>query len=123
MKVGFLQFGPILFDVDENIDIISKNITKINEFDLLVIPELANSGYVFKEKSELASVSEEIPNGYSVEKLIELAKEKNGYIVCGICEKEGGNFFNSSVLVGPEGYIGKYRKVHLFDREKLFYAL
>lgn len=121
MKVGFLQFGPILMQVEENIDKISKIISTTGNFDLLVIPELANSGYVFVNKSELAEVAEEIPNGYFVEKLTELAKEKDGYIVSGICEKKGETFFNSSVLVGPEGYIGKHRKIHLFDREELFF--
>jgi len=121
MKVGFLQFQPILKDVETNIDKISKLIEETRSFDLLVIPELANSGYVFVEKDELARVSEEIPSGYFVEKLSELAKQKNGYIVCGVCEKSGSKYFNSSVLVGPEGFVAKYRKVHLFDREKLFF--
>lgn len=121
MKVGFLQFQPILKDVETNIDTISKLIEETKSFDLLVIPELANSGYVFVEKDELAKVSEEIPSGYFVEKLSELAKQKNGYIVCGVCEKSGSKYFNSSVLVGPEGFVAKYRKVHLFDREKLFF--
>ncbi|MHA1200832.1 MAG: nitrilase-related carbon-nitrogen hydrolase [Candidatus Heimdallarchaeaceae archaeon] len=121
MKVGFLQFGPKLLQVEENIDTISKLISSVQSFDLLVIPELANSGYVFTKKEELAQVAEEIPSGYFVEKLIELAKQKDGYIVSGICEKQGSVFFNSSVLVGPEGYVGKYRKIHLFDREALFF--
>ena len=47
MKVGFLQFQPILCNVEENIDKISKLIERTDSFDLLVIPELANSGYVF----------------------------------------------------------------------------
>ena len=121
MNVGFLQFGPKLLQVEENIDKISKLISTAHKFDLIVIPELANSGYVFKSKEEITKVAEEIPRGYFVEKLVELAKQKDGYIVSGVCEKSGGNFFNSSVMVGPEGYIGKYRKIHLFDREKLFF--
>ncbi len=121
MKIGFLQFQPFLCDVEENIDKISKLIEKTDSFDLLVIPELANSGYVFTEKKELERASEEIPSGLFVDKLIEIANDRDGYIVCGVCEKKGELFFNSSVLVGPEGYISKYRKIHLFDREKLFF--
>ncbi len=121
MRVGYLQFQPILGNVEENIDRISKIIKETDSFDLLVIPELANSGYLFTEKKELEKVSEEIPSGFFVDKLIELAKDKNGYIVSGICEKKGSLFFNSSVLLGPEGYVAKYRKIHLFDREKLFF--
>jgi predicted amidohydrolase len=121
MKVGFLQFKPILLDVEENIDKISKLVEKTENFDLLVIPELANSGYIFTEKKELEKTSEEIPSGFFVSKLQEIAKDRDGYIVCGICEKKGDLFFNSSVLVGPEGFVSKYRKIHLFDREKLFF--
>jgi len=121
MKVGFLQFDPILLDVEENIDEISKIIEGTDSFDLMVIPELANSGYIFTEKKELKKVAEEIPSGFFVNKLSELAKSKNGYIVSGVCEKKGDIFLNSSVLIGPEGYISKYRKIHLFNREKLFF--
>ena len=121
MKVGFLQFQPVLCDVEENIDRISKLIEKSDPFDLLVIPELVNSGYVFVDKNELEQTAETIPNGIFVNKLVDIAKEKDGYIVSGICEKKGDFFFNSSVLVGPEGYISTYRKIHLFDREKLFF--
>lgn len=121
MKVGFLQFQPILCDVEENIDRISKLAKSAQKFDLLVIPELANSGYVFIDKKELEQTAEEIPSGYFVNKLAEIASEKDGYIVCGVCEKKGENFFNSSVLIGPEGFVSKYRKIHLFDREKLFF--
>jgi len=121
MRVGFLQFQPVLCDVEENIDRISKMIEKSDSFDLLVIPELANSGYVFVDKEELEQTAEAIPNGIFVNKLEEIAKEKDGYLVSGICEKKGDLFFNSSVLIGPEGYISTYRKIHLFDREKLFF--
>ena len=121
MKVGFLQFQPVLFDVEENIDKISKIINNTESFDLLVIPELANSGYVFANKNELEGVSEEIPSGYFVSKLIELAKEKDGYLVSGVCERKGELFFNSSVLVGPDGFVSRYRKIHLFDKERLYF--
>jgi predicted amidohydrolase len=121
MKVGFLQFEPILFDIEENIDRISKIIENTDSFDLLVLPELANSGYIFTEKKELEEVAEKIPSGFFVEKMLELAKARDGYLVCGVCEKKGDVFFNSSVLLGPEGYVSKYRKIHLFDREKLFF--
>jgi predicted amidohydrolase len=121
MKVGFLQFQPELLEFEQNIEKIYKLIENAGSFDLLVIPELANSGYVFADKKELEQVAEEIPTGYFTQKLIELAKEKDGYLVSGVCEKKGDIFLNSSVLIGPEGFVAKYRKIHLFDREKLFF--
>ncbi|MHA1305079.1 MAG: nitrilase-related carbon-nitrogen hydrolase [Candidatus Heimdallarchaeaceae archaeon] len=121
MKVGFLQFEPKLLEAEENIDRILSLIEKAEKFDLLVMPELANSGYVFVDKKELNRAAEEIPSGIFCQALIELSANRNAYIVSGVCEKEGSKFFNSSILVGPEGYMGTYRKVHLFDREKLFF--
>ncbi len=121
MEVGFLQFQPEFCNVEVNQNKIFSFVEKAKGFDLLVLPELANSGYVFTKRSELEKVAETIPSGYFVEKLIELAKQKDGFIISGVCEKKEAVFFNSSVIVGPEGYIGKYRKIHLFDREKLFF--
>ena len=68
MKVGFLQFGPKLLQVEENIDAISKIISPVEKFDLLVVPELANSGYVFAKKDELAKVAEVWPGGFFIDK-------------------------------------------------------
>jgi len=121
MKVGFLQFKPLFGQVESNLDKLCTMIEKAPDFDLLVLPELANSGYVFTSKDELMKVSEIIPDGLFVEKFSEITRSRNSVIVCGICERKGENFYNSSVLIGPDGFIGKYQKIHLFDREKLFF--
>jgi predicted amidohydrolase len=42
-------------------------------------------------------------------------------LVAGLAERAGDGFYNTSVLIGPEGYIGKYRKVHLFFEEKRWF--
>ncbi|MHA1202354.1 MAG: nitrilase-related carbon-nitrogen hydrolase [Candidatus Heimdallarchaeaceae archaeon] len=121
MKIGFLQFKPLFGQVESNLDKLSSMIENSPDFDLLVLPELANSGYVFSSKDELVKASETIPDGLFVEKLSEITKSRNSVIVCGICEKKGEKFYNSSVLIGPDGFIAKYQKIHLFDREKLFF--
>ncbi len=121
MKIGFLQFKPLFGQVESNLDKLSSMIEKAPDFDLLVLPELANSGYVFSSKDELLKASETIPDGLFVKKLSEITQSRNSVIVCGICERKEENFYNSSVLIGPDGFIGKYQKIHLFDREKLFF--
>ncbi len=121
MKIGFLQFKPLFGQVERNLNKLSSMIEKAPDFDLLVLPELANSGYVFSNKDELRKASETIPDGLFVKKLSELTNSRNSAIVCGLCEKKGTDYYNSSVLIGPEGFIGKYQKIHLFDREKLFF--
>ena len=121
MKAGFLQFKPEFGKPEKNIERI-KELVYDAEFDLLVLPELANTGYLFTDKSELEDLSEEIKGSRFCGELKKICSEKNSYIVAGISERSGNNFYNSSVLVSPDGEIFTYRKIHLFDREKLWFT-
>lgn len=120
MKIGYLQFKPEFGKPEENILKIRKLLSK-KEFDLIVLPELANSGYLFTDKKELEELSEEIGKGKFSRALKKICSEKDCFIVSGICERDGNNFFNSSVLVCPGGEIFTYRKIHLFDEEKIWF--
>jgi N-carbamoylputrescine amidase len=88
---------------------------------LLVLPELCNSGYVFETRTEARDAAEEIPAGPSSAAWISFAQERGVYLVAGIAERSGERLFNSSIVIGPEGYIGTFRKVHLWNRENLFF--
>lgn len=121
MKVGYLQFKPEFGRPEQNIKRIEDLISD-KDFDLLVLPELANSGYLFCDKNELLKCGEEIPNGDFCRSLLKICKGKDAFIVSGICEKSGNRFYNSSVLVHPDGTINTYRKIHLFYDEKLWFA-
>ncbi len=121
MKTGYLQFQPLFGKPVENILRINELIAD-KDFDLLVLPELSNSGYLFTDQKELAELSEEVPDGMFCNALKKICSESDSYIVSGICEKVGDNFFNSSVLVCPDGQIFTYRKIHLFDEEKIWFT-
>lgn len=90
---------------------------------LIVLPELCNTGYAFSTSEEAYSLAERVPEGKTVKAWIEIAKELKVYICGGIVEldDDGIRLFNSSVLIGPDGYIGKYRKLHLWNTEKYFF--
>lgn len=88
---------------------------------LIVLPELANSGYVFETREEAFALAEEIPAGETVEAWEETATRLGVWIVAGIAEREGAKLYNSSVLVGPEGHVGTFRKAHLWNAEALFF--
>ncbi len=118
MKVAFYQFNPKLGKTDYNLKKIEKNLSRVRNLDLLILPELCNSGYNFNNRKEAFSLAEDIPQGKSTQFLIQLAKNKNCFTVAGINEKDGKKLYNSAVLLGPKGYIGKYRKLHLFFKEK-----
>ncbi len=120
MKIGFLQFNPLFGKVDSNIKKIESLIRNVDA-DLLVLPELSNSGYLFSSKKEAYNLAENIPEGSFARAITEIAKKKKMHIVCGAAEREGRNVYNSAFLTGPEGYVAKYRKVHLFNEEKLWF--
>jgi len=120
MQAGYLQFGPVFANTAANIEKI-KDLTENISFDLLVMPELSNSGYLFAKKEELEKTAESIPEGIFCKYLKGLASEKNAYIVCGLAEVETGKYYNSSVLVYPDGNIKRYRKIHLFSEEKRWF--
>jgi predicted amidohydrolase len=124
MKAGYLQFKPELGKPKRNIEKVNDLISK-EDFDLLVLPELANSGYLFDEREELKSVSENPDTGKFCNMLKKISKEKDAYIVSGFCEsvKEENKeiYFNSSILVYPNGEFRVYRKTHLFYDESKFF--
>ncbi len=120
MRVGFIQFAPKLGKKSENVGRIIK-LMQERVADLWVLPELCSSGYVFRTEQELESLSEPIPDGETCGRWIEAAEERDAYIIAGMAERENRDIYNSAVLVGPQGYIGKYRKSHLFLNEKRFF--
>ncbi|NHJ32118.1 MAG: acyltransferase [Asgard group archaeon] len=123
MKVGFIQFNPAFGEVTRNLERSVELIREGAEADLLVLPELCTTGYLFVDKKELQKLGEKVPEGPSTKAWIEVAKETNTYIVAGICEKvTNSEFYNSAVLIGPDGFVDVYRKIHLFNDEKDFFT-
>src|ERR1700687_2143847 len=88
---------------------------------LIVLPELCNSGYVFASRHEAFTLAEPVPNGPTSEAWLEAARRHGAVIVAGICERAGDALYNSAAIVGPNGFIGTYRKVHLWGAENLFF--
>jgi predicted amidohydrolase len=120
MRAGFIQFTPVLGDIDQNILKICKLVDKIDA-DVVVLPELCNTGYHFTSRQEVQALAEEIPFGKTTETLCRLAKTRDTHIIAGLIERSGDQCYNASVLVGPAGYIATYRKIHLFFEETLWF--
>ncbi len=84
MKIGFVQLNVSFGNPDDNLKKII-SLTSDKEADLLVLPELANSGYLFSDKNELTKFSENIETGKFCNALKKISSEKNCYVVSGIC--------------------------------------
>jgi predicted amidohydrolase len=123
LKVAALQFQIRVADKASNINKMVAFIEKATYLgaDILVLPELANTGYIFESPQEASLCAESIPDGPTTSLLIQKAKKRKIYICAGILEKAGKALFNSSILLGPEGFIGKYRKLHLWNKGKLLW--
>ena len=118
MKAGFVQFTPELCNLDATLTKLEKLLGEAPSADLLVLPELCNSGYNFPTRRDAWDASEEISNSRFIDFLASFCRKNNTYIASGFCERDGFKLYNSAVLVGPEGFVGKYRKIHLFYNEK-----
>jgi len=117
-KAAYVQTKPVFGDKMTNIEKASEMIVESEYADLYVLPELFNTGYAFVDKKEVHQLAEEISEGVTTQKLIDLAKRKKTHIIAGIAEKHESGIFNSAIAVGPEGLVMKYRKIHLFYKEK-----
>jgi len=83
---------------------------------IVVLPELASSGYVFADRSELESLAE-TRDGPAITEWANLAAAFGLTIVAGFPEAAGDKVYNSAAVVDPTGLRGVYRKAHLWDTE------
>lgn len=120
MRVGMYQNHPVFGQVELNVEQTVKDLSSVDA-DLLVLPELFNTGYHFISREETADIAEEVPLGKTCQAMMRLAKDRNVFLVFGLAERDGKCIYNSAGLVGPQGFVGRYRKTHLFDEEKLFF--
>lgn len=88
---------------------------------LVVLPELCNTGYVFQTHEEALAAAEPVPDGPSCQAWLKAAAEHSVVVVAGISELAGERLYNAAAVVGPAGYLGTYRKNHLWGEENLFF--
>ncbi len=120
MRVGYVQFKPSFGEVKENLAR-AFALMERESADLWVLPELFATGYLFSSREELAELSEPVPGGATTRALLEFARDRGTYLVAGLAERDGDRIYNSAVVVGPRGVIGRYRKLHLFGKEKFWF--
>jgi 5-aminopentanamidase len=90
--------------------------------DIIILPELATSGYAFHSRKEAASVAI-TPTDPMFRDWAAAAARGQSVVIGGFCEQgDDGRLYNSAAVVDDSGVLGVYRKLHLWDREKLFFA-
>lgn len=122
MKIGFLQFAPLLADVSGTIKRLETLLQSGSLGDLLVLPELCNSGYNFQSRQQAEDSAESLADSTFIKFLQRICVRSDLHIVTGLNERDGGKLYNTAVLVGPSGVVGRYRKMHLFLNERDYFS-
>jgi len=128
ITIAIGQISCRVGDKKHNIENMKRKIrqAKKREADLIAFPELALTGYVVRDRAyELA---EPVPTGPSARQIEEMAKKEDVHIIFGMIErsaKASAVLHNTALLIGPQGYIGKYQKMYLpthsiFEEKRYF---
>jgi predicted amidohydrolase len=115
-RIAVAQFSSSTGDITANIDRIAAFASDQADADLLVLPELAVTGPI-PDRDRAIACTEMVP-GASTRRLTEIAARHWIYLVAGLVEREGERLYNSAALIGPEGVVGVYRKLHLTSHDR-----
>jgi predicted amidohydrolase len=124
LRIACAQIAPRVGEVNYNRQLCNAAIIDAAQqgAELVVLPELAQSGYAFHDRDEALKSAEGLYDE-TVLGWFELARQYDIIVVGGLCERLSANeVANSAVLVDPRGWLTCYRKTHLWDREKLIFT-
>jgi len=118
MKIAVIQFAPVFGDHEKSYESLMPLLNKAKGRQLIVVPELANTGYNFKDRGEAYRLSEYPRNSEFVDQLTSFCRINSNTIVTGFNERSKHDIFNTALVINKKGVVGKYRKIHLFMNEK-----
>ncbi len=128
LNVALAQISSRIGDKEHNLNAMERNIkqAKQKDADLVVFPELALTGYMCRDL--VYELAEPVPTGPSIHHLEKVTKREAIHVIFGMperSEKAHATLYNTAVLLGPNGFIGKYRKTHLpthsaFEEKRYF---
>jgi predicted amidohydrolase len=119
MKVGFLQFNPSFGNKKKNFETVELLFKDIKA-DIMVLPELFNTGYAFLSKEELTSLAEPL-DGETADFILALSTRTKCAVAYGFAERAGAVCYNSMSFVAQSEIIATYRKSHLFFEERFIF--
>jgi len=119
--IGLVQCNSLVGEKDKNLKATIEWVKKAKKkgVNLVSFPELNITGHAGHPL--MISEAESIPDGNSCQALMKLAQDFNIYIVAGIAEEENGIHYNTQFMVGPQGFLGKQRKIHLSGDEYFYF--
>ena len=123
VTVALCQYAPQVGEPERNRSLGSEWIGRAVDAgaDLVILPELAASGYTFQGEDEAARCAQAV-RGQTISAWGEICRQRSVHVVCGFSEDAGGVRYNAAAVLGPGGVVGVYRKAHLFNDEKSYFA-
>ena len=124
MKIAVCQLSPKVGHKQENLALVREAVVSSasSGAKIIVVPELANTGYSFRDIAELADNAESV-DGPTITEWVCLARELAVVLVGGFAERgSDGAFYNSAAVLDASGIRAVYRKAHLWNLEKTMFA-
>ncbi len=119
-RVGFAQTSPLRGDLKSNLDRAARLVYMMDQADLIVLPELFASGYLFDDRDCLAAAAE-FDDGPTIKWAMEISRTIGAAVAGGFPWRSEGKIYNAAFLVHGDAILDIYAKTHLFDREKLVF--
>ncbi len=120
-KAAAVAYDPAWGDLDGNIARMVTGVESVAKqgVKLAVLPETANMGYIFDDFAMVRPYLDAVP-GKTTAALAKVTRKYHMYVVVGLGEFDptSGLGYNTSALIGPHGYIGKYRKHGLNSQDQ-----
>lgn len=124
VRITCRQLSPVIGDLDTNLTTTTAAIRESVALGarVVVVPELATSGYMFRSVDEVRTVAI-TPTHQVFADWAAAVAEVDGVAIGGFAELgDDGLVYNSAAVVDASGVRAVYRKVHLWDKEKLIFT-
>lgn len=114
MRIAIIQNNPVFKNVDENLSRLTTHIDKLSKTDLILLPEMATTGYCFDSKTEI----DPFINSKTREWALDVASTRSTIVAIGVPTRQQDSFFNSLLVCFPNKTTTIYCKHFLYTQDE-----
>lgn len=120
IEILCVQLLPVHLHPEQSMEKVNLMLSKYGKADILILPEMAFSGYSFDDRAEIQAILEEPNQNFpTFNWCASQAGRLGAYVFCGYPEKSSNDAYNSMMVISPEGsLIQNYRKKFLYKTDK-----
>lgn len=109
LRISLIQPNTLWHDSTSNIALLDRLMAKIGTSDLIILPEMWNTGFTMTPKPLATTI-----NGEAVLAMQKWAKQQSAIVGGSMIIEENGSYYNRFLLVDLNGPVSRYDKKHLF---------